>query len=546
MSELDFRSTDFTSDPRRVPRVRAPERPKRRLREYIRMHWRGELPLARSFWINTVAISAALLVFEAGMLLLMRRHPPIWALVIVLLVVYGVLRLLVAVWQTVGTLRASALLENRWSTLVNVSLAIVILALLGQTMAFGWEIDALSRDALLQLLTVSYRVGVSSDGQSVVGTGTLGPGYARAVERTFAQHPQIHRFQLDSPWGDVPAAAKLRDFFASRPDIAVEVNGYCSVSCLMAFIGASQRVVGPQAQVFFSPTHTIDDLGLASGILTDLQQQLRQHLIRLGATRFFMSDASSGTVKHPYLPDITTLFTNGIVTAVRLKQGLMDRAGWRVEQFLYPLRNDPKLADAAKAMDVIQSRYPAIFDKWLKSDLETWYEPRENERNWRYMRALTQAIDSASREAIKTMPDAKVEALATFRRNQLDGLSKQGSPEQCGKFLRQETQSHTGERMDMFLLDAEHTTLSARESAPQPATPYDPVKGVFRLENTRNALRPTLPFRTGESPYAEACIRETRLIDQLVAGHTSDDVMALRFLFLSDGDLSRVPYLFGP
>lgn len=549
MTELDFRSTDFTSDSqplRPAPRAQAPERPRRRWRDYLRMHWRGELSLARSFWINTIAVSAALLLGEAGVLMLMRRYPPAWALVIVILVVYGVLRVLVAAWQIVGTLRASALLENRWAALANVLVAALILGVLGEATAFGWEIDALSKDALLQLLTINYRIGVSNDGQSVVGTGTLGPGYAGVVERTFSQHPLIHRFQLDSVWGDVTAAAKLRDFFAEHPDITVEVDGYCSTSCLLAYTGAAQRVVGPQAQLFFSPSHAIDDLGLASGILVGFQQQLRQRLIQLGATRFFMSDAAAGTVKRPYLPDITTLFTNGVITAVRLKQGLMDSTGWRVEQFLYPLRNDPKLADAASAMDVIRNRYPAVFDKWLKTDLEAWYQPTAVERNWRYMRALTLAIDTGSREALKTMPDTDIETLATLRRDQLVALSKQGSPDDCGKFLRRETQTRSGERVDLFLLDAQHANPATNGSAPQPVPLYDPVKGVFRLEDTRNIVRPSLPFKPGESPYAEACIRESTLIDRLVAAHTSDDVMALRFLFIDDGDTSRVPYLFGP
>ncbi len=546
MSELDFRSTDFTSDPQSAPRARSPGRPKRRWREYVRRHWRGELTLSRSFWINTMALSAALLLFELGGLMLIYRHPPVWALVILIVVIYGTLRLLVATWQVVGTLRATALLENRWSALVNVLMAAVILAVLGEVIAFGWEIDALSKDALLQLLTARYQVGVSSDGQSVVGSGTLGPGYTAAVERAFSQHPQIHRFQLDSVWGDTVAAAHLRNFFASRPDIAVEVDGYCGNGCLIAFTGATQRIVGPQAQVFFSPPHAIDDLGLASGILASIQQQLRQRLIQLGATGIFIGDAANGTVRHPYVPDITTLFAHGIVTAVRLKQGLMDGSGWHVEQFLFALRANPKLADAARAMDVIQNRYPAIFNKWLSSDLETRYVPGERERSWRYMRALTLALDTGSREALKSMPDVAVEELAVRRRDQLAKLSREGSPDGCGRYLREETQQHAGERVDLFLLNAAQTTLAAHDSSPPSAAPYDPVKGVFRLEDTRNAVRPTLPFKTGESPYAEACIRETTLIDRLAATHSSDDVMALRFLFINDGDSSRVPYLFGP
>jgi hypothetical protein len=103
---LDGTDNQLTTDQRRALEGKRPLS-----KSYIARHWRGELSLPRSYWINAVLLNIAFrfaitLLAEIGMAVL---HTNVWAGLAVTVAAYALMMLwlVVGIWQLVGLWRSA-------------------------------------------------------------------------------------------------------------------------------------------------------------------------------------------------------------------------------------------------------------------------------------------------------------------------------------------------------------------------------------------------------------------------------------------------------
>jgi hypothetical protein len=114
---------------------------------YIAAHWRGELSLAQSYWVNNVLISFVFSIFEQMLAAGMKSAHPSLIVVLVVLVLFEVVRLLVGGWQVIGTLRSAALSGSHWAVVVNCLMMLGIVVTCALTVRTVDIIQGLARGA---------------------------------------------------------------------------------------------------------------------------------------------------------------------------------------------------------------------------------------------------------------------------------------------------------------------------------------------------------------------------------------------------------------
>ncbi len=131
--EENITEIPLTTDQRRALQGKRPLS-----KSYIARHWRGELSLARTYWINTVLlnISFQFAITMIGTIGIAVVHTNVWVGLACAIVVYAgiLLWLVVGIWQLVG-LWASATYYTGWpiwAGIVKLQVALAWVILFGE------------------------------------------------------------------------------------------------------------------------------------------------------------------------------------------------------------------------------------------------------------------------------------------------------------------------------------------------------------------------------------------------------------------------------
>ena len=223
-------------------------------RSYVARHWRGELSLARSYWLNAVLVSILLraLIREIGARVLARTDAN-YARVAT---IFAVLALTVPLrtWQSVGIWRSASKSRARgWSRAAKVS---VCLWLIGGLAQYGHsEIPGLRRafkqarwiaengSATFRVLP-EYEIDVS---------GGIGPGFAQQLEKELDGLPTVRRVRVNLDAGGLMEEAKRARALIGSRRLSTEVTEVCVSACTIVFLGGRERVLRSGGLLGFHP-----------------------------------------------------------------------------------------------------------------------------------------------------------------------------------------------------------------------------------------------------------------------------------------------------
>jgi hypothetical protein len=220
---------------------------------YLARHWRGELSLARSYWVNIVLVS---LIYSAFFLLPAETyitHAPRLASSALAIALLASIPL--SVWQFVGTWRsasAQAASGRRfWARSAQASIAADIAACAYSTVAIiipqsaEYATIALGRDEY-----ANFSVSVAEDGRHLVIEGGIGFGLADAVAATLDQNKGLRTVELWSAGGRLAEARRLAELVESRA-LNTLVIDTCASACTLVFAAGSQRYITDEAKLGF-------------------------------------------------------------------------------------------------------------------------------------------------------------------------------------------------------------------------------------------------------------------------------------------------------
>lgn len=282
---------------------------------YIRLHWRGELPLAAA-----VIVSAALVWGGVEALRLAGRFFPytespwaaalLWLLEVALLIV-GV------IWWGMGVQRAAIRSVDRGGSMV--------VALLTGVVGYGaflwvglfWINSArhVWPDVKATLLgdLRPAEVTVGPDGRLKV-RGQLEFGTTRAVREVLAATPNVRIVQLDSRGGRVAEGLALGRLILDR-NLDTLVSGECSSACVTAFAGGNRRLIGPQARVGL---HSAGGNGVSAAHVDDANRRSDEFIAARGVDARVLAQGAATASDDIWFPTHAVLLAAALAT---------DRAG---------------------------------------------------------------------------------------------------------------------------------------------------------------------------------------------------------------------------
>lgn len=528
-------------EPPPIPPAMTARSPARRSR-YIAAHWRGELSLAQSYWVNCLLVSVAMRIINIALTGgLSSTHVSLTAALVVI-VAFVLLSVVVTVWQVVGTLRSAAFSGSRWAILVNILMVLSLLGLLSTLIVNVRTIEAIARGAAEQRRFGQYTIGIDAGGTAIITNGTIGVGYAQAVIDAFEQHPQIHLLHLNSRGGDVDNGMELHDYLAAHPAITAQVDSLCASACTLAFIGANQRLVAPRAVMGFHQMHSLVATTYSRGYVETKQEAFKTFLAQRGASADFIRLAFAKQGDDVYVPDIDELFANHVITGVRLGDRIATADDWRREQFLeaYRERGD-QMPGMAAVLDLIRRNQPDLFRRWTDQNLVIKQRPTHEERVAGYGTALWSLLHSARSRAMSDASAEDVREFAMTYRQMLELLRAGQSAEACGHYLLGQDIT-LGTQAEAFyrINDEGYRALLSGRDLIQPG-PADWLGGAHVLAQTRAAVVAAAgPATSNPRMPAAVCRGRIELLDRLLALPVASGSMALRRYFGADEQPMRV------
>lgn len=271
-------------------------------------HWRGELSLAVSFWVNYFLLSLAFF---------LARWVPyvdyfddkVRAAIALELVIYAVAALALP-WQVVGVWRSASRRirsanKRLWSrtaqglvTLgVFLPLSMVVWLVLAEAPLLGGIAQALFKPH-------EYEVTFSDGGNVVTVSGYIEFGLTKQVGRYLDQNPQVAVIRLESRGGRESEALQLGHLIKARR-VGTYVSSYCHSACTYVFIAGNVRIIQKDAR-----------LGFHKGNFQSNQEQEKRFFLSQSVDKAFAEKAFAVPHEALWYPSVDELIQAGVVTHV--------------------------------------------------------------------------------------------------------------------------------------------------------------------------------------------------------------------------------------
>jgi ATP-dependent protease ClpP protease subunit len=295
-----------------VPGAGAPPR----RRSYVLRHWRGELSLPVSYWVNFVLLGLVGfgIGFAASDVAADLRDPRLLLALGVALIVFG---LTLPVWQIVGVWRSAGHHRARggrgfWAIVARVLMVLGVLRLLG---VVGTEVvpqlPVFSAIALGDR-GMTHELRLLDDGGELLFAGQIGFGLSGEITALLDAHPEVKRIRLSSVGGRVLEARRLHDVIRSR-GLDTAATGLCASACTIAFMGGTQRLIAPAARLGFHQGNVPGGTAIDRALQNRRDKRL---LLEDGVDAAFVERAYATPNAEVWYPTPEELLRAGFATAI--------------------------------------------------------------------------------------------------------------------------------------------------------------------------------------------------------------------------------------
>ncbi len=285
------------------------------IRGYLAGHWRGELCLARSFWINFATPMALFSAVIWGFYNI-EFFESFRALATVFVVAIGAL-CCVLVWSHIGSWRAAAAYSSRaaakfWPLVVRA----VVLSSAAGILAFGLP-PFVTMVEIASGLDFYNKFTVSRTGpKEVMIRGLIGSNLpeelAPLLRTTVIEQQEVEWIRLESPGGRVGAAFEIAEMIGDL-GLKVKVWDECSSACFISLLGSDVRVISRKAKVGLHAYSGV--AGFKFGIKGDMDRD-REKLISRGVSAEFLDKAFATPPDDMWYPSFEELIEAGVVTHI--------------------------------------------------------------------------------------------------------------------------------------------------------------------------------------------------------------------------------------
>lgn len=291
---------------------------KKMSRNYLVRHWRGELSLPVSYWINggvlvgivSMALYAA--VNEMGNGSYSLRAISFASIGILLFSVTAWLWSIVGIWRSADHHVARGGTYG-WASAARVMVVLGFIALTGNLSTTilpqvkELALIAIGNDPLGEIV-----IKVSANGQSVIAIGTLREGSAAKVQKILDAAPGATTLVLNSNGGRLFEAQQLARAVRNR-NLDTYVEHQCVSACTYIFLAGRDRVATPNAKIgFHQPSFP--------GLDADTQRFMMQDMINVyratGLPDEFIQRIGRTSPEDMWYPTREELIDSNVITRI--------------------------------------------------------------------------------------------------------------------------------------------------------------------------------------------------------------------------------------
>jgi hypothetical protein len=283
---------------------------------YFARHWRGDLSLPVSYWLNGIVAGLSTGV-GVGVLLYFTNHdsearPWLWLLSLVAVWIVAVLMM---IWQSVGVWRSATRYRQGGRRFWGLAAKIMMVLGAGR-LVYSFATAGFPQMAgFYEIITGDARVGkhefhVLSNGTMLEFSGGITFGVAQEMEHFLDAMAGVRTVQLSSVGGRLLEAQKMSDLIKSR-NLMTFVAKDCLSACTIVFLGGKDRVKLPAARLgFHQPTFRgMTAIARFATINTE-----EQRLQKFGLSKAFAQRANAAAPGSMWYPDNDELLREHVIT----------------------------------------------------------------------------------------------------------------------------------------------------------------------------------------------------------------------------------------
>jgi hypothetical protein len=285
---------------------------------YFLRHWRGELSLGVSFWVNTLLGVIALIAIGTVLGEWVAQSQSNYSVAALWVTIWSC-AIAVLVWQAVGVWRSAAhhvtaTGKRLWSGCAKVVVIISCLGFLSQFISSGIPAIQQSFDRAAWLnANGKWQFRVLNNGTELEVSGGIGHGFAVDLERFLDATPTLKLIHVNLGSGGLIVEAMEASKAIKARGLATYVSASCVSACTLVFMGGAERYVQQGAKLGFHapsmPGFTLTDLAYE-------RDKQRLYLMTRGVSAGFATKAMQTPSDNMWFPTGDELISQGVATKI--------------------------------------------------------------------------------------------------------------------------------------------------------------------------------------------------------------------------------------
>lgn len=287
----------------------------RNSRNYFARHWRGELSLPVSYWVNG-AILNAVATFAIAMLAAdLNDRQEVWTpfAAVSFLGLVSLFTLSLATWQTVGIVRSARRRGGVWG---GFALVAVVLAAINTSKL----LVANTGPVFLEFAKIliygdpfpTYTLQILKSGTELALSGGIRTGIANDFSKLLAAAPEVRIVHLNSLGGRIGEARAVGQQIRRR-GLITYVSDQCASACTIVFLHGQQKWIAETGRLGFHQYY-LPGLGTEEAHHQILEE--KQELLALGMPSAMVEKASTTPHDSMWMPTDDELLGAGMITGV--------------------------------------------------------------------------------------------------------------------------------------------------------------------------------------------------------------------------------------
>lgn len=287
---------------------------------WVASHFRGDLPLAASYWINSIVVGILIYVTGPVIAAAVRRYEYAYSLTAGF-IGYWIVVFMLQIWLWVGIWRSSnrhisTTKRSFWATAAKIMVCLSVLGTLARFVTYQYGFPAIV-ESFKYADTVNslsdFTIAVKDGGKVLSYSGPIGLKSVAAVREALEDNPDIEIAELNSRGGLIDKAYQLLHLILVYR-LTTYTDKQCYSACTIVFMGGRERYLKDGAalgfhrpqQIFFNQQASIY---VVEGII--------QSFYRLGYDRSFIDRAFRKTPnRNLWRPSYKELYAAHVITSV--------------------------------------------------------------------------------------------------------------------------------------------------------------------------------------------------------------------------------------